>query len=196
MGDALVDRIRQESREMTVAHRHMSLWTAVGVEDYSCTIHSTGVSYWNAMGLAFGFNAIAEMPAPQSGPYAFAGDDVRSDSLWFAVPAGSPSVAVEFERYTRRTDEGKLIEKVKNLLLAHHRWDRQPRILVLAYWTKGLASLPNHDRLRARIKNGFVTSAKERVEGAVNCDVLFFQTVLQQGDGGRWRLAQIVERGV
>jgi hypothetical protein len=196
MGDSLIDRIRQESREMSVAGRHMSLWTSEGVEDYSCAIHSTGMSYWNAMGTAFGFDAIGEMPAPQSGRYAFAGDDVRSDSVWFDQVAHSPSVVVEFERYTRLTDEAKLIGKVDNLLVAHHRWNQRPRILVLAYWTKGLASLPDHALLRARVRNGFVTNAKEIVEGAANCEVLFFQAVLQQSDGGKWRLAQIIERGV
>lgn len=195
MADLLVERIRQECREMTVAHQHMSLWTSKGVEDYSCAIHSTGMSYWNVMGMAFGLIAIGEMPAPQSGPYAFTGDDVRSDSVWFDPSKHAPAVLVEFERYTRLTDEGKLVEKVNNLLLAHHRWGLQPRILILAYWTKGLASLPNHSLLRARVKNGFETTAKERVEGAVNCEVLFFQTVLHQ-NGSKWRLAQILERGV
>jgi hypothetical protein len=196
MANSLQARIRQETRDMAVARQHMSLWVAEGVEDYSCAIHSTGMSYWNAMGTALGFDAIGEMPAPQSGTYAFAGDDVRSDSVWFERGTHSPSVVVEFERYTRSSDEGKLIAKVDNLLLAHHRWDRRPGILVLAYWTKGLASLPNHGLLRSRVTGGFVTTAKERVEGTATGEVLFFQTVLQQAESNKWRLVQIVERGV
>ena len=196
MTDSLAARIREECRELAVANRHMSLWTSPGVSDFSCAVHSTGMSYWNSMGTAFGYSAVGEMPAPQVGRYALAGDDVRSDSVWFEAGTHSPVVVVEFERYTRPTDQGKLVGKADNLLLAHHRWNNEPHVLVLAYWTKGLASLPDHAQLRDRIKNGFVTTARERVGGVVGCEILFLQTVLMSDEQGRWRLTQIVERGI
>ncbi len=148
------------------------------------------------MGTILGYTSISEMPAPQDGSCAFVGDDVRSDSLWFYASDHKPIAVIEFERYARQSDEDKLVGKVDNLLLAYHRWGMEPRVLVLAYWTKGLATLPNHARLRRRVKQGFVTPAKERVEAAVDCELLFFQTVLSETDTGRWRLSQVVERGL
>jgi hypothetical protein len=50
--------------------------------------------------------------------------------------------------------------------------------------------------LRRRVQHGFVTSAKEQVEGSGHCQVFFFQTVLQQTAEGRWRLSQVIERGM
>jgi len=74
----VINQIRQEASTLSIARQHLSLWVERGLKDYSCTIHSTGTTYWNTMGAILGFDAITEMPAPQSGPYAFVGDDVRS----------------------------------------------------------------------------------------------------------------------
>lgn len=191
-----VEAIRKETSELSLAKRHLGLWTNRGVADASCALHSTGMTYWNLMGTMFGFDAITEMPAPTQGAYGYVGDDVRNDSAWFASGADTPSVLVEFERYSGQSDEGKITGKVSSLLLAHHRWQNAPKILVLAYWTKGLAALPDHDALRRRLKQGFETGAKERVSGATDAALLFFQFVLQSTDNTRWRLTQVIERGV
>lgn len=195
MAHSIVERIRDEVRTLALARQHLSLWTERGLPDYSCSLHSAGTTYWNTLGAMLDFDAIVEMPAPQIGPFAFAGDDVRSDSLWFDRSGHHPIVVVEFERYTRQTDQLKLSGKVDNLLLAYHRWDQQPQVLVLSYWTKGLAALPNHEVLRQRVSQGFTTSAQERVDGARGCELLFFQTVLSESEFGRWRLSEIRERG-
>jgi hypothetical protein len=200
-GDALVtysvvEAMRREARDLTVARAHLSLWVEKGLSDVSCTLHSSGMSYWNLIGTVLGYDAIGELPAPHDGPYAFVGDDVRSDSVWFEAPSHQPHVLVEFERYTGKTDETKLIGKVDNLLLAHHRWGQQPAVLILSYWTKGLVSLPDHAILRHRVQHGFMTRAKEQVEGSGRCQIFFFQTVLQQTIEGRWRLLQVIERGM
>jgi hypothetical protein len=192
---SVVEIMRREAADLTIARAHLSLWVEKGLSDFSCALHSTGMSYWNVMGTVLGYDAIGELPAPQDGPYAFVGDDVRSDSVWFDATSHQPHVLIEFERYTRKTDETKLIGKVDNLLLAHHRWGQQPDVLILSYWTKGLASLPDHAMLRRRVQHGFVTSAKEQVDGSGYCQVFFFQTVLQQTAEGRWRLSQVIERG-
>jgi hypothetical protein len=154
------------------------------------------MSYWSLLGTILGFEAVSEMPAPNDGPYAFVGDDVRNDSVWFAKQQHDPAVLVEFERYGGSGDEGKLAGKVDNLLLAHHRWGKRPQTLVLAYWTKGLASLPDHALLRQRVRNGFDTRTREQVHGSVGCEVYFFQAVLQQTPESCWRLSQMIERGV
>jgi hypothetical protein len=193
---SVLDPIRREASDLAIARRAMSLWTELGLEDYSATLHSTGMSYWNLVGSSLGYDAIAEMPAPQVGPYAFVGDDVRNDSVWFQGNSHEPVALVEFERYKGHSDESKLLGKMDRLLLAYHRWGQRPEALILSYWTKGLASLPDHRRLRRRVKDGFETAARETVTGSVKCRVAFFQAVLQETDDGRWRLSQLIERGV
>jgi hypothetical protein len=196
MAQSVVEAIRQETNELSLAKQHLGIWTDRGIADTSCALHSIGNSYWNLMGTMCGFDAITEMPAPVDGVYGVVGDEVRNDSAWFSRGSNYPSVIVEFERYSGQLDEGKLTGKVNSLLLAHHRWRTVPKTLILAYWTKGLAALPDHDAMRQRAKQGFVTSAKERVTGAADAAVLFFQFVLQSADETRWRLAQVIERGV
>ncbi len=196
MALSVVEAIRKETSELSLAKRHLGLWTDRGVADTSCALHSIGMTYWNLMGTIAGFDAIAEMPAPAEGVFGFVGDDVRNDSVWFPSGLDLPTVLVEFERYSGQTDEGKLAGKVSSLLLSYHRWQNSPKTLILAYWTKGLAALPDHGALRQRLKLGFETSAKERVSGASDADILFFQFVLQSTDDTRWRLTQVIERGV
>lgn len=196
MALSVVEQIRREASDLTIARLHLGLWTDRGLADTSCALHSVGMTYWTLMGSTFGFDAIAEMPAPAMGAYGFVGDDVRNDSAWFSAKSNSPSVLVEFERYAGVSDKGKLAGKVNSLLLAHHRWQNAPSVLILAYWTKGLAALPDHASLRRRAKYGFETSAKEHVSGAADCVVLFFQSVLQMTDDSRWQLSQVIERGV
>ena len=196
MARLTVETIRKETDELSIAKRHLSLWTDRGIADTSCALHSIGMTYWNLMGTMFGFDAITEMPAPAVGAYGFVGDDVRNDSAWFASGEHLPSVLVEFERYSGQSDEVKLAGKINSLLLAHHRWQNAPKTLILAYWTKGLAALPNHSSLRRRSKQGFETSAKERVSGCTDVTILFFQFVLQSVDDTQWRLTQVIERGV
>ena len=196
MVPSVAETIRKETGELTIAKRHLSLWTERGIADASCALHSVGMTYWNLMGTMLGFDAIAEMPAPAEGAYGFVGDDVRNDSAWFSQGSAHPLVLVEFERYSGQTDEGKLVGKMNSLLLAHHRWLSVPTTLILAYWTKGLASLPDHASLRRRVNQGFETTAKERVRGGTAVTVLFFQFVLQSTDRTRWQLTQVIERGV
>lgn len=199
-GDALViDQIRarlaDECASLAIAREALPLWTSHGIADYSCTLHSAGVTYWTCLGQRLGFQALAEMPPPLSGLYAHVGVDVRSDSAWYERTATRPSVLVEFERYAGAVDEGKLMAKVSNLLLAHHRWQESASMLVLSYWTKSVATLPDHRALKDRVRNGFETAAKERVSGSSRSQLLIFQTVLRETAAGTWRLWQMIERG-
>jgi hypothetical protein len=102
----------------------------------------------------------------------------------------------EFERYSGTADEGKLVSKVKNLLLAHHRWGAEAECIVLAYWTKSLRDLPNHELLVDTFRRGFPTSAMETVDGSSSGSLLFYQFILKDADPGVWRLDQVKERGV
>lgn len=193
MADAFVARIGERLHDLQLARELFPLWVETGLRDYSCTIHSYGISFWSALGRVIGYEALGELPAPANGRYANVGDDVRSDSAWFDRVSGEPVLLVEFERYDGLVDEEKLIRKVDNLLLAHHRWG-QPAHVVLAYWTKGLCDSPDHGKLTARFKTGFQTSAMERVEGSSKGNLLMYQFLLRQSDSGRWRLWQIKQR--
>jgi hypothetical protein len=193
--DELRARLTDECASLAIAHETLPLWTEHGIADYSCALHSAGVTYWTSLGQRFGFQALAEMPPPLSGAYAHVGVDVRSDSAWYERTAVRPCVLVEFERYAGAVDEGKLMAKVSNLLLAQHRWEESASVLVLSYWTKSVATLPNHRALKERVRNGFETAAKERVAGASRSRLLIFQTVLRETAAGTWRLWQMIERG-
>jgi len=187
--------LHEESQSLALANQSLPIWTNHGLIDYSFTIHSAGATYWTLLGRDLGFQAISEMPAPASGIYTNVGDDVRSDSAWFPRDETLPTVLVEFERYNGPGDAAKLDGKVANLLLSHHRWNGSATLLVLAYWTKSLRSLPDHRALKQRVKAGFETTAKEKVAGSSKCELMIFQTVLQETPEGKWKLWKMIERG-
>jgi hypothetical protein len=196
MGDHTPSGLPSGAGLLSFARRSFSVWTDRGLPDHSCTIHSAGVTMWTALGLREGFCAFSEMPAPARGPFGLVGLDVRSDSAWLETDTGSPRVLVEFERYSGDADEAKLVQKVDNLLLAHHRWGGATGAVVLAYWSKGLADLPRHEALRRRFRGGFRTPAMERVEGVAGPEVHFLHFILREGSSGNWRLWRVEERGM
>jgi hypothetical protein len=196
MTDALALLIRKELRTLAVARRYLPSWFSAGWPDESCNLHSVGVSFWTSFGQHSGFEAISEMPAPPLGPFAFAGSDVRSDSAWSQPGSWKPRLLVEFERYAGEVDATKLRGKMHNLVLAQHRWGSTAELLILAYWTRGLASLPEHESLRWIARHGFETRERQRVDGITSGDVLFVQFVHEQLANGHWRLQQAIERGV
>jgi hypothetical protein len=169
------------------------LWTSRGLPDG--TIHSAGVSLLTTLGQTLGYESYCEMPAPRQGRYAHVGDDVRSDSAWFDRGTGRAVLLAEFERYTGIVDEGGLLAKVRNLLLAHHRWGEAPECVVLAYWTKSLRDLPDHDALANAYRRGFHTRAMEPVDGTSNGALSVYQFILKETDSGWWRLDSVKERG-
>jgi hypothetical protein len=174
----------------------MPTLTDWGVRDSGVWVHSLGCSLWTVLGARLGFVATSEAPAPARGPYGFVGVDVRSDAVWFDRESRETRLLLEFERYGGLTDAGKLLGKVKNLLLAHHRWGETAELLVLAYWTNGLASLPQHSELVRVLRQGFETPARERVFGSSRASLHFFQFVMREGRDGLLRLTEIIERGL
>ncbi len=84
-------------------------------------------------------------------------NEIRSDAVWFDRITQAPIAITEFERYSGKEDNLKLEDKVKNLLLAHHRWSVKAELLILAYWIKKLTSPPQNSKLQQIIHQGFVT---------------------------------------
>ena len=191
----LVQRLRSEMQSLAVTRKVVPYWMERGVDHYSCAIHSVGVTYWCLLGYELGYSAVAEMPAPARGRYAHVGDDVRSDNIWFEKTSADPLVIVEFERYLRQSDEGNLLEKAANLLLAHQRWGDSPRLLVLAYWTKGLTTYPNSDLLKDRVRGGFETLAGEKVIGSNTAEMLILRFILREPEPNVLQLWQVLEQG-
>lgn len=166
-----------------------------GLPDSFCNVHSFGCSFWTALGHRTGYSALCEMPAPNLGPVGLKGDNVISDSAWFDKSEDHPKMLVEFERYSDARDADKLRSKVENLLLGYWRWNEQPKLLILAYWTKGLRNLPDHQAMRQIIRIGFRTAARETVPGSHQVVVRFFQFVFEELPPDRWKLTRIMERG-
>lgn len=170
----------------------MSDW---GVKDDDTLIHSLGCSYWMALGHHLGYSGVVEVPSPLT--YAIRSNhDVRSDAVWFDKETQKPNLVVEFERYSgTNSDQIKLTDKVKNLLLAHRRWDLQPDVVALAYWTNGLKTLPDHQGLKTIFEQGFKLSNGEFVEGSSSRQLLLLNFVFQSDKQGKHCLIDVVKRG-
>ncbi|MGD1917964.1 MAG: hypothetical protein ACFCAD_03205 [Pleurocapsa sp.] len=84
-------------------------------------------------------------------------NEIRSDAVWFDRITQAPIAITEFERYSGNEDNLILEDKVKNLLLAHHRWSVKAELLIMAYWIKKLTSPPQNSKLQQIIHQGFVT---------------------------------------
>lgn len=178
-----------------VAERYFPAWVNEGIPDYLCSIHSLGVTFWTTLGQALGLVAVGEMPALHQTEKTYgAGKEIISDSVWFR-DRFDPCVLVEFERYAGEQDAAKLSDKFDNLLLAYHHWGSQADLLVLAYWTKGLVNLPNHDLYKKRLRDGFSFAGRSFVPGSASVRPLFFQFILSDTEDGRWKLDKILERG-
>jgi hypothetical protein len=166
-----------------------------GVKDEDTLIHSLGCSYWMQLGHHLGFSGVVEVPAPLT--YAkSAKQDVRADAVWFNKQTQKPAVVVEFERYAgTRADQVKLTDKVKNLLLAHRRWQLAPELLILSYWNTGLKALPDHQALYRIFAEGFALSNGERVEGANPKQLLLINFMFECDAHNNHRLFDVVKRG-
>lgn len=188
--------IPNEKEQLQIAADLFPQAVVRGLPDSSCNLHSFGCSYWTALGHCVGYSALCEMPAPNLGPAGLMGDNVISDSAWFNKTQDHPEMLVEFERYSDARDADKLRSKVENLLLGYWRWSQQPKLLVLAYWTKGLRNLPDHQAMREIIRTGFRTAARENVSGSHQVAIRFFQFVFEEIPPERWKLGRIIERGI
>jgi hypothetical protein len=175
------------------ASSHLPMWTEWGVRDAGHLVHSLGCTFLTAAGRDLGFAAISEVPAPREGPLAHVEEDVRSDSVWFNRTTKRVALVAEFERYAGKQKD--LSPKVETLLLAQHRWDCENALLLLAYWSVGLVTLPDHDSLRSIARLGFNATGGVRVTGNPKARLIFYQFVVRAGQDGLLRLENIIRRG-
>ena len=169
------------------------MWTEWGVRDAGHLVHSLGCTFLTAVGRDAGFAAVSEVPAPHDGPLAQVEEDVRSDSVWFDRGTRRVALFAEFERYAGKQKD--LSPKVETLLLAHHRWGCEEAALVLAYWTLGLVTVPDHSSLRAIVRDGFSATGGVRVPGNGRVQLRFYQFVVRPAQDGLLRLEEILRRG-
>jgi hypothetical protein len=96
---------------------------------------------------------VSEVPAPRQGILANVDQDVRSDSVWFDRSTRTSALVAEFERYSGKQKD--LSPKVETLLLAQQRWECPNATLLLAYWSVGLVTVPDHDGCAASCEGAF-----------------------------------------
>jgi len=171
---------------------HLPAWTEWGVRDSGHLVHSLGCTFLTAVGRDLGFSSVSEVPAPRDGHLAHVEQAVRSDSVWFERSTRQVVLLAEFERYTGKQD---LSPKVQTLLLAQQRWGCDEGILLLAYWSVGLVSLPDHASLRNIVSGGFSAIGGVRVPGNPRVKLVFYQFILRAGQDGLLRLESILRRG-
>lgn len=172
---------------------HLPMWTEWGVRDVGHLVHSLGCTLLTAAGRDLGFTAASEMPAPRLGILGNVEQDVRSDSVWFDRSTRHVALIAEFERYAGKQKD--LSPKLETLLLAQQRWGCPTATLLLAYWSVGLVTLPDHDGLRSIARGGFQASNGVRVPGNPSARLVFYQFVVRAGQDGLLRLENILRRG-
>ena len=190
-----MDRVARIAEGLTVAAagHQLPLWTTWGVRDAGHLVHSLGCTFLTGVGRDLGHAAVAEVPAPRHGPLGHVQEDVRSDSVWFDREDQKVVLIAEFERYAGKQKD--LGPKAETLLLAHQRWSRPDALLVLAYWTIGHVTVPDHNALRGIIHGGFDATGGVRVPGRPLATVAFFQFVVREDPDGLMRLVSIHRRG-
>ncbi|ENF8748681.1 hypothetical protein ABRI18_002281 [Vibrio fluvialis] len=175
-----VTRIKQELSQNSFIDKTFPMLTGWGVKDEDVLIHSLGCSVWNTLGHQLGFMAVVEAPAPSG-----AGNDIRSDSVWFSYATRTPEVVVEFERYDgSKSDKAKLTSKLMNLLEAYHRWNKKPSLLVLSFWSKDVVSAPDIRELNQLANYGAKNSKGVFIPGIDGAQLLinrfFFEDTVSQ----------------
>ncbi len=193
--NSLQDKVLKAIEDKDFVKHAFPMMSDWGVKDEDTLIHSLGCSYWMALGHHLGYSGVVEVPAPLT--YAIRSNhDVRSDAVWFDKKTQKPNLVVEFERYSgTNSDQVKLKDKVKNLLLAHRRWHLAPDFVVLAYWTNGLKTLPDHQGLNTLFSQGFKLANGEFVEGSNTKQLLILNFVFQSDKQGTHRLVDVIKRG-
>lgn len=174
----------EEFTTLKLARQHLPMWTDWGVEDVSSTLHSLGLTYLVTLGQALGYAACVEFPVDAG---------IRADVIWWDKSTQKPVAVFEFERHK---DGSELLEKAKNLLLAFHRFERNPRMFGLVFWTKHFYPLEQTTLkgLWSIFQHGFRTSGGHQIPGADPKLLKVFEVLHQSGEKGRHRLKQIEER--
>lgn len=183
----------QSRLTIEAAASHLPMWTEWGVRDVGHLVHSLGCTFLTAAGRDLGFASVSEVPAPREGSFAHVEEGVRSDSVWFDRSTRRVALVAEFERYAGKQKD--LSPKVETLLLAQQRWGCEDATLLLAYWSVGLVTVPDHDNLRSIARGGFSATGGVRVPGNQRAKLIFYQFVVRAGQDGLLRLENILRRG-
>jgi hypothetical protein len=193
VGSLVPDLLRQLCVE--TAASYLPMWVEWGVRDEGHLVHSLGCTFLTAVGRELEFASISEVPAPRGELplLAHVDQDVRSDSVWFDRATRAPRLIAEFERYEGKDKD--LGPKAQTLLLAQQRWGNPEAVLLMAYWTLGLVSLPDHESLRRVVRGGFEPLGIGRIPGSPRAEIVFMQFVLKAGADGLLRLSNIIRRG-
>lgn len=178
---------------LDAAATHLPMWTEWGVRDVGHLVHSLGCTFLTAVGRDLGYAAVSEVPAPRDGALAQVDQDVRSDSVWFDRTTRRAALVAEFERYSGKQKD--LSPKLETLRLAQLRWGAEDATLLLAYWSIGHVTLPDHDALRGIVRSGFQGPNGARVPGSTQARLLFYQFVVRARQDGLFRLESILRRG-
>lgn len=196
MADSFSTKLDAALLDLALPRELIPMLTDWGVQDSDVLVHSLGVTLWTLLGNRLGYVSVAEIPAPLKGDFALLGDKVRSDCGWFNRQNRENEVLIEFERFTNiNQDEMKLRSKVQNLLLAHQRFGDAPRNLILAYWTKALVNVPDHQKFNSLLRQGFALPiTNERIPGTLNATFHCFQFHLQPDKKGLLKLTEIIRR--
>jgi hypothetical protein len=102
--------------------------------------------------------------------------------VWFERSTRRVALVAEFERYAGKQKD--LSPKVETLLLAQQRWACEGATLLLAYWSVGLVSLPDHDSFRKIVRDGFSAIGGVRVPGSPRAKLPFTSLLFAQGKTG------------
>lgn len=182
-------RITQEFHTLAFARSHFPMLTDWGVVDFSTTIHSLGCNYLAAVGREAGFWAMSEYPVrvPSSG----AQQSVRPDVVWWERSSGAAIVLGEFER-AEPHKPGKLVDKAKNLLQAHHALGERPRLLLLVGWTLAGSNLGDLGSVRAVMASGFHAPGSSPVRGLGRRSAFLFATAVFGDVDGNRKLLQVL----
>ncbi|MCG7584802.1 hypothetical protein [Photobacterium sp. OFAV2-7] len=183
----LFELICQQFNESDFISRTYPALTEWGVKDEDVILHSLGCSVWNTLGHELGLMAVVEAPAPVG-----AGNDIRSDSVWFDRQSRQPEVLVEFERYDGTVrDKQKIEHKLSNLMEAYHRWECKPTVLILSIWSQGVVSAPDITGLYQRFSRGTTNSKGMFIPGIADAELMVNRFFFNRMPDGNLRLQSL-----
>ena len=177
--------LTDEFSQLAIARSQFPMWTDWGVEDESVAVHSLGLTYLTTVGQQTGYACCCEYPV--------AGHKVRADSVWWDKETRAPVALFEFERHKGGSE---LVDKVQNLLRAHHSLKDKPKLLCLVFWTKNFYPLGDEGvaNLWQIFERGFVAEDRQRVQPASTRLLRIFECLHEDAGPGRHTLKQIAER--
>lgn len=181
--------LREEFGSLKLAHAEFPMLTDWGVVDFSHTIHSLGCNYLAQVGRNAGFWAMSEYPVRvvSSGPQV----SVRPDVAWWEKPSGDAIVLGEFER-AEPHKPGKLVDKAKNLLQAHHALGERSRLLLLVGWAIAGTNLGDLGPVRAIMASGFRAPDGSPIRGLGKSSVFLLATAVFGEVNGACKLLQVL----